>query len=205
MEVIITAATVASMFFNMANAPEQSGFAYNAQMNGNKVETVRVLKSTDEGLFNKLQYAYDYDSEDRLVKKTVKRWNSVANTWENAYELKYTYAPDGYILVRRDWNKKTQKFDDAKQMMNYKMIQNNVMAVNTYELNKNNDYVMVNNVLVMNHFIVRHLFCFVKLLCLLIPIAPYKCISICHIGIVELVSVLPSVSYRVPSLDSLLR
>jgi len=30
------------------------------------------------------------------------------------------------------------------------MIQNNVMAVNTYELNKNNDYVMVNNVLVMN-------------------------------------------------------
>lgn len=150
MEVIITAATVASMFFNMANAPEQSGFAYNAQMNGNKVETVRVLKSTEEGLSNKLQYAYDYDSEDRLVKKTVKRWNSVANTWENAYELKYTYAPDGYILVRRDWNKKTQKFDEAKQMTNYKMIQNNVMAVNTYELNKNNDYVMVNNVLIMN-------------------------------------------------------
>ena len=27
---------------------------------------------------------------------------------------------------------------------------NNVMAVNTYELNKNNDYVMVNNVLIMN-------------------------------------------------------
>ena len=150
MEIIITAATVASMFFNMANAPEQSGFAYNAQMNGNKVEKVHVLKSTEEGLSNKLQYAFDYDSEDRLAKKTVKRWNSVANTWENAYELEYTYVLDGYTLVRRDWNKKTQKFDEAKQMTNYKMIQNNVMAVNTYELNKNNDYVMVNNVLVMN-------------------------------------------------------
>jgi len=150
MEIIITAATVASMFFNMANAPEQSGFAYNAQMNGNKVEKVHVLKSTEEGLSNKLQYAFDYDSEDRLAKKTVKRWNSVANTWENAYELDYTYMTDGYTLVRRDWNKKTQKFDEAKQMTNYKMIQNNVMAVNTYELNKNNDYVMVNNVLVMN-------------------------------------------------------
>ena len=72
MEAIITAATVATMFFNLVNSSEPNGFCYNVAMDQDHVTMVNVFDVSENILEHKLQYEYAYDDQDRLVKKTAK-------------------------------------------------------------------------------------------------------------------------------------
>ncbi len=151
MEAIITAATVATMFFNVANSSVKNGFNYNATLEGDKIVAVNVYDASSKYLQNKMQYSYSYDENSRLVKKTAQKFNTVTNKWENAYELVYTYSENGYTLSRNNWNAKTQEFENAKQMMAYQMVNKDVMAVSTYKWDDaTNDFAQTENILVMS-------------------------------------------------------
>lgn len=151
MEAIITVATVAAMYMNLAGSPVENGYNYNARINGGKVEQISVYAKNEGMLSNKLQYDYVYDEAGRLAVQVAKTWNSSRNRWENYYELNYNYDETGYSLVRCDYNKRTGKFDKHVGKYTYEMLDGNVMAVNSYRWDKNcNDYAMVDNILVMN-------------------------------------------------------
>ena len=62
MEMIITAATVATMFFNSATS-ESNNYFYNAQMEDGKVETLSVMKKDEYGeVTEKMDYAMVLDN-----------------------------------------------------------------------------------------------------------------------------------------------
>nr|MBP7472192.1 DUF3836 domain-containing protein [Prevotella sp.] len=151
MEAIITAATVASMFFNLASSQSSSSYVYNAKIDSDKVEVMNVYNLNDNSLTNKLQCSFKYDAENRLVSKTVQVWNEMSCAWENSYEFRYTYNESGYNLSRCCWNNKTNSFDNAKEYMDYEMIGKDVMAVNTYKYNEESKtYVLVDKILTMH-------------------------------------------------------
>lgn len=151
MEAIITAATVATMFFNISGSQSQSDYVYNAKFNDNKVEVMNVYNQTDCGLVNHYQYSYQYDEQNRLVSKTAQKWNETTDRWENAYELCYEYKDCGYEVSRSKWDQKANDFAQADQKMNYEMLGNEVMAVNTFRLDDNTkDYVLVDKILLMH-------------------------------------------------------
>ncbi len=151
MEPIITAATVATMFFNVASSPVNNGYNYNATMDGDKIVSVNVYNKDGKYLNNKLQYDYTYDAQNRLTKQVAMRYNSVSGKWENDYVLVYSYEDNGYTLERHDWNKKTMAYNEANEMMVYQMISDNVMAVNTYKKTADDkDFAKVESVTVMN-------------------------------------------------------
>lgn len=151
MEAIITAASVASMFMSLASSPADNGFAYNAVWNGEKIEQIYVYSKNQNLLSHKLRYMYEYDSMNRISKKTAMTWNYFDGEWENAYELNYTYGLSGYSLEQNCWNEVTCSFDKKKSKMVYDMLGADVMAVNIYTWDAVlNEYTVSDNMLVMH-------------------------------------------------------
>ena len=150
MESIITAATVATMFFNVANSTT-SDYVYNADMENGKVESFYVMNTDGKYLTNKLRYDYSYDEQDRLVEKTAMLWNAKKMTWEPDFRLDFAYTSSGYSVERRDWDAKSGEFADVSGRMEYEMMFDEVMAVNTYKRDrKTNAFELTDNFLVMN-------------------------------------------------------
>ena len=149
MEMIITAATVATMFFNSATS-ESNNYFYNAQMEDGKVETLSVMKNDCNMLTNKLQYRFVYDSQDRLSVKEALLWNERSMRWEPDYRLDYAYAEDGFSVSMRKWNKKKDEYGEVTEKMDYAMVLDNVMAINHYECVKGETMELKSNMLVMN-------------------------------------------------------
>lgn len=150
MEAIITAATIATMFFNVANSTT-GDYAYNAEMNEGRVESLCVMNRDGKFLNNKLRYIYSYDELDRLVQKTAMIWNERKMTWEPEYRLDMAYDFEGYSVERREWNRKTGSYGEASERMEYEMILTQVMSVTKYKRDsRTNEMEHMGKFLVMN-------------------------------------------------------
>ncbi len=151
MEVIITAATVASAFFNLSTSSSTSSLYYDTKTDSNKVVAVNVYDESDGLLYNKNQYSFEYDQQNRLVRKIVKSWDSCSREYVNTCEYEYSYNASGYNIVHKYWDEKKHAFDDADGMTSYDVIGSNVLAVNTYKWQDNTKkFVRVNAMLVMD-------------------------------------------------------
>lgn len=150
MEAIITAATVATMFFNVADSTT-SDYVYNAYMVDGKVESLSVMDCNGRYLANKLRYRYSYDGHDRLLQKTAMLWNERKMTWEPEYRLDFAYTENGYSVERRLWDRVANDYGEASERMEYELLFDEVMAVNTYRRDRRtNEFELTGNLLVMN-------------------------------------------------------
>jgi hypothetical protein len=129
METIITAATILSMYLSSATN-ENAMYSYNADFEDGRVTTMYVYDRDGAYLTAKLAYNYEYDDQDRLVKKEVLHWNARLNKWVKDYCLELAYNMDGYEVSKRNWNRHDQAYETAmvKAVYHYEFSQ--VMSVN---------------------------------------------------------------------------
>lgn len=150
METIITAATILSMYLSTATN-ENAMYCYNANIDNGRVNTMYVYNRDGNYLTAKLAYNYEYDDQDRLVKKEVLRWNERRNEWENDYCLELTYNQEGYEVSKRNWNRKDQAYELAKEKAVYHYEFSQVMSVNYLRRHATEkDFESVDQMLVMN-------------------------------------------------------
>ena len=129
METIITAATILSMYLSTATN-ENAMYCYNANIDNGRVNTMYVYNRDGNYLTAKLAYNYEYDDQDRLVKKEVLRWNERRNEWVKDHCLELTYDIEGYEVSKRNWNRKDQAYELAKEKAVYHYEFSQVMSVN---------------------------------------------------------------------------
>lgn len=133
MEVIITAATVASVFFNLSTSSSNNSLYYNTKMDSDKVVAVNVYDEYNGLLYNKNQYSFEYDQQNRIARKIVRTWDSSSRQYINTCEYEYRYNTAGYSIIHKCWNEKKHVFDNADGMTSFDIVGNNVLAVNTYK------------------------------------------------------------------------
>ena len=150
METIITAATILSMYLSSATN-ENATYCYNADIDNGRVNTMYVYNRDGSYLTAKLAYNYEYDDQDRLVKKEVMRWNAVRNEWVKDHCLELTYDVEGYEVSKRNWNDKDQAYEPAIEKAVYHYEFSQVMSVNYLRRQTtNNGFESVDQMLVMN-------------------------------------------------------
>ena len=150
METIITAATILSMYLSTA-MNENAPYCYNADIENGRVNTMYVYNRDGNYLTAKLAYNYEYDDQDRLVKKEVLRWNERRNEWENDYRLELTYNQEGYEVSKHNWNRKDQAYEPAMEKAVYHYEFSQVMSVNYLRRHKAaNGFESIDRMLVMN-------------------------------------------------------
>ena len=118
METIITAATILSMYLSSAMNGSET-YCYNADIENGRVNTMYVYDKDGNYLTAKLAYTYEYDDQDRLVKKEVLRWNERRNEWVKDHCLELTYNMEGYEVSKHNWNRKNQNYDTAMEKAVY--------------------------------------------------------------------------------------
>ena len=140
MDAIITAATIFTMYFNLANATIAGGdFYYNADVQDNKVCTMCVYnENADKMLSSKIKYDFTYDAKNRLVSREAYKWNSETNEWNNYYLINFSYEYDRYDIVLNMWNSKTNAYDMVKEKYVYGVKNNYVTSVHKYKWNDKN-------------------------------------------------------------------
>ena len=129
MQTIITAAAIFSMYLNAAEN-QNSNYYYNADMENGKVTTMYVYTEDGQSLSGKVAYRYEYDEQDRLVKKETMRWDSQRNQWVNERCLELTYTTEGYEVAMRKWDRNGQAYLPVMEKAVYHYAFNQVMAVN---------------------------------------------------------------------------
>ena len=150
METIITAATILSMYLSTATN-ENAMYCYNANIENGRVNTMYVYNRDGNYLTAKLAYNYEYDDQDRLVKKEVLRWNERRNEWVKDHCLELTYDIEGYEVSKRNWNRKDQAYELAKEKAVYHYEFSQVMSVNYLRRHATEkDFESVDQMLVMN-------------------------------------------------------
>jgi hypothetical protein len=150
METIITAATILSMYLSSA-MNENATYCYNANIDNGRVNTMYVYNRDGNYLTAKLAYTYEYDDQDRLVKKEVMRWDAVRNEWVKDHCLELTYDVEGYEVSKRNWNRKDQAYEPAKEKAVYHYEFSQVMSVNYLRRQAiENGFESVDKMLVMN-------------------------------------------------------
>ena len=150
METIITAATILSMYLSTATN-ENAMYCYNANIDNGRVNTMYVYNRDGNYLTAKLAYNYEYDDQDRLVKKEVLRWNERRNEWVKDHCLELTYDIEGYEVSKRNWNRKDQAYELAKEKAVYHYEFSQVMSVNYLRRQAiEKDFESVDQMLVMN-------------------------------------------------------
>ena len=150
METIITAATILSMYLSTATN-ENAMYCYNANIDNGRVNTMYVYNRDGNYLTAKLAYNYEYDDQDRLVKKEVLRWNERRNEWVKDHCLELTYDIEGYEVSKRNWKRKDQAYEPAKEKAVYHYEFSQVMSVNYLRRHATEkDFESVDQMLVMN-------------------------------------------------------
>lgn len=150
MEAIITAATVMAMYLNVTTSGE-GPYAYNADIENGRVNSLVIFEDRDDSLTPKLQYSYKYDEDGRLVAREDRKWNSWRREYEPYRLTEYQYGDEGYTVQLRRWNRSRNAYGDAVEKMEYSRIGENVMAVDTYRRDKGSDELtLCDNFLVMH-------------------------------------------------------
>ena len=150
MSTIITVTTIMSMYMNLTTDVENSKFCYNADIENGRVNSIEVYDNHGKYITASLKRLYTYDEQNRLVMRETLKWNKKSNSWEKHSCLAYTYDADGYTAEKRFWNETSNDYTKAEERNRYIIVMDNVLAVNSYTLNKENgDYVMADNMLIM--------------------------------------------------------
>lgn len=150
METIITAATILSMYLSSAMNGSET-YCYNADIENGRVNTMYVYDKDGNYLTAKLAYTYEYDDQDRLVKKEVLRWNERRNEWVKDHCLELTYNMEGYEVSKHNWNRKNQNYDTAMEKAVYHYEFSQVMSVNYLRRHKAaSGFETIDSMLVMN-------------------------------------------------------
>lgn len=132
MEAIITAATVLASYLNVATA-NQSGYVYNAAYEDNKVAKIEVFSQNGDALSRKIQNRYSYDSDGRLLSKETLAWNAETAEWTPYRRYAYSYDVNGYTISLSEWNKTLEKYAEPNEKTVYRIVADNVMAVDNYK------------------------------------------------------------------------
>lgn len=150
MELITTTALfLASM--NVYN--NDCNFAYNTTFYDDVVASQTVYKKSDDGkyLSKHFKYNYTYDTEQRLVKKEVMKWDVWANKWVNSHCLNYNYDSHGYSIEYTRWNAKNSNYTDVTEKQTYDETVNGAMAICSYSWdNKESQWILKDNVIMLN-------------------------------------------------------
>lgn len=128
MDIIITAATVLATVSNSIGTTD-SDYYYNANVENNQVNRLEVLHKCGNYLSRKVQYNFIYDDENRLLVKEAQRWNADRLRWEPSYKLEYAYNENGFSVARSDWDRKADAYGKVNEMMDYTVLNDNVMAI----------------------------------------------------------------------------
>lgn len=149
MSTIITTATVMAMYLNIAGGTH-SPYAYNADIENNRVKTMYVMDKSGNSLSRKLKYTYSYDAEGRLSSKTASCYNSRTGEYVPASRLEFSYTTDGYAIERSTWNSHSKNFNRPNSRTEYRHEVGPVLAVTTYEWSNAEDKMLpVEKMLVM--------------------------------------------------------
>ena len=138
------------MYMNLTTDVENNKHCYNAEIENGRINAIEVYDKKGEYITASLKRLYTYDEENRLVMRETLKWNKKSNSWEKHSCLAYTYDADGYTVEKRFWNETSNDYAKAEERNRYIIVMDNVLAVNSYTLKKENgDYVMADNMLIM--------------------------------------------------------
>ncbi|MGM9702112.1 MAG: DUF3836 domain-containing protein [Prevotella sp.] len=150
MSTIITVTTIMSMYMNLTADTENSKFFYNANIEDGKVVAIEVYNNNGESLSANLKRLYTYDEQDRLVVRETLKWNKRKMAWEKHSCLAYSYNTDGYNVEKHMWDETKHDYAQANERNRYTVVMDNVLAVNSYKLNKQSgNYDMADNMLII--------------------------------------------------------
>lgn len=109
--VVIVMTSVFNAFSN-GNLPE---FAYDTQMNGNKVESQTVY-TVENGKYlqQHFKYNYKYDANGNIAQKEVLKWSEITKVFEKQYCLNYSHNTKESSIEYVVWNAQTEAYSDAK-------------------------------------------------------------------------------------------
>lgn len=150
MQTIITAAAIFSMYLNAAEN-NNSEYYYNADMENGKVTTMYVYTDNGQNLPGKVAYHYEYDEQDRLVKKEIMRWDRLSRQWINERCLELSYTEEGYEVSMRNWSSNDQAYEPVMEKAVYHYAFDQVMAVNYFRRSsEKKDFKSAGGMFVMN-------------------------------------------------------
>lgn len=133
MEMIITAATILWGALNAAGGTN-GGFVYNTEMEGNRVSAQYVYKQSECGkyLSQHLKYNFEYDEQQRLVKKEFLKWDAAAEKWRKSHCMHYVYDMSGYSVEYALWNDAEEDYSKVLAKQTYDEIEDGVLRVALY-------------------------------------------------------------------------
>ncbi|MCR5130627.1 MAG: DUF3836 domain-containing protein [Prevotella sp.] len=126
----ITKEAVYQTYMNAVTS-ENSGYVYNADLEGNTVKTQYVYRKISqptrgnksiEVLKPHLKHLYTYDDQGRLATRTTLKWNERTNDWQNAYLLTYNYENGQNTVECSHWSILGQHFKAPTEKLVYEMI-----------------------------------------------------------------------------------
>lgn len=136
---IITAATVLTMYFNAVNSND-ANFMYNSDMENGKVNKIEVYeKNANQQMAQKMEYRYEYDEQGRLSNKEMLSWNEAKKQWTKSTRLTYKYYKNGYNVEVSSWNADKQAYDIPSEVTLYRAQAPNLTSVKTYKMNETHD------------------------------------------------------------------
>lgn len=120
---------------NAVSSNNLNGFAYNSEMNNERVESQTVFKVENEKyLHNHLKYNYTYDAEGRVAQKEVLKWNGETQAFEKNHCLTMAYTNGEVTVEYASWNAKDGAYSNVKSKTVY---QTNGEEVNYQSYNWN--------------------------------------------------------------------
>ena len=125
---MITAATVLSTLTHVSGGTPNSQYYYNAEFENGKVSQINVLAHEGQYLRNKLSHRYEYDDQDRLVKKVTMLWDNTQHEWREYQVERYDYADNQMTLTLSRWNPKSQAYE-LTERYNYSLMMDHVVAL----------------------------------------------------------------------------
>jgi Zn-finger domain-containing protein len=139
MGMIITAATILWATLNAAGGSSE-GYAYNTEMEGDRVAAQYVYKQSECGkyLSQHLKYNFEYDEQQRLVKKEVLKWDAAAEKWRKSYCLHYVYDMLGYSVEYALWNDSEKDYSQVLAKQTYDEIEDGALRVALYNWDSDN-------------------------------------------------------------------
>lgn len=90
---------------------------------------------------------FTYDEQERLVEKTVVKWNSYTEKWVNYYRLTFVYTDNNCCIEYARWSNKNNCYGEVTEKANYGFDKlNQLTAYQGFKLNEQtNEWNLVQN------------------------------------------------------------
>ena len=144
MKTILLSVVIAMTCVVNAVSGNLNDFAYNSEVNGNRVETQTVYKVVNKKyLKHHLKYSFTYDVQNRVTSKEVLKWNIEKEAYEKQYCLNFIYENNETTVEFALWNGKEQAYNEIKSKAIYQINRDGI-NYQSYEWNqKENDWNLV--------------------------------------------------------------